>query len=136
MKSDISIENMEETIRKMSLYNENLRNEFKSIVEGSSKKIASNAKSNVNAKFRPKTGKLYRAIKPKQFDKNGPAATVLPRKAPHRHLAEYGTQPRRHKSGKSVGSMPARPFMKPAADSERPNYEREVRKLVDKVVTI
>lgn len=30
------------------------------------------------------------------------------------HLIEFGTGPRRHKSGKSTGSMPARPFMRPA----------------------
>lgn len=33
------------------------------------------------------------------------------------HLIEFGTGPRRHKSGKSTGSMPARPFMRPAWES-------------------
>lgn len=34
--------------------------------------------------------------------------------APHQHLVERGTVARTHKSGKSTGVMPARPFMRPA----------------------
>lgn len=36
--------------------------------------------------------------------------------APHAHLVEFGTVPRFHKSGKSVGVMPAHPFVRPAWD--------------------
>lgn len=36
--------------------------------------------------------------------------------APHAHLVEFGTAPRFHKSGKSVGRMPANPFVRPAWD--------------------
>lgn len=36
---------------------------------------------------------------------------------PHAHLIEFGTVERFHKSGKSVGRMPARPFMRPAFDA-------------------
>nr|WP_199275826.1 HK97-gp10 family putative phage morphogenesis protein [Leisingera sp. ANG-S3] len=40
--------------------------------------------------------------------------------APHAHLFEFGTAPRFHmKSGKSVGAMPARPFMRPAWDANQ-----------------
>lgn len=39
-------------------------------------------------------------------------------KEPHAHLVEFGTGPRYHKSsGKSVGSMPPSPFMRPAWDA-------------------
>lgn len=132
MKSDITIENVEKTLDKMAVYNKDIDNQFREIVKTSSKNIASNAKSNVNSV----TGTTKQGIKPKYFRKGGPAATVLPRKVPHRHLTEYGTKPRVHKSGKSVGSARARPYMKPAADKEAPSYERLVRKLVEKVVTI
>lgn len=45
-----------------------------------------------------------------------PDGSVLP----HGHLYEFGTAPRFHrKSGKSVGAMPARPFMRPAWDANR-----------------
>ena len=37
--------------------------------------------------------------------------------APHGHLAEFGTGPRYHESGKSTGSMPAQPFVRPAFDA-------------------
>lgn len=39
--------------------------------------------------------------------------------APHAHLVEFGTDPRFHKStGKSTGTMPAHPFVRPAWDSK------------------
>ncbi len=37
--------------------------------------------------------------------------------SPHAHLVEFGTVERFHKSGKSVGRMPANPFIRPAWDS-------------------
>lgn len=36
--------------------------------------------------------------------------------APHAHFIEFGTGPRRHESGKSVGQVPAQPFIRPAFD--------------------
>lgn len=38
--------------------------------------------------------------------------------SPHAHLVEFGTGPRRHKSGKFVGVMPANPWMRPAWDGK------------------
>jgi HK97 gp10 family phage protein len=39
--------------------------------------------------------------------------------APRAHLVEFGTGPRRHKSGKFVGVMPPNPWMRPAWDGNR-----------------
>ncbi len=39
--------------------------------------------------------------------------------ARHAHLVEFGTKPRTHKNGKSVGQMPARPFMRPAWEANK-----------------
>lgn len=40
--------------------------------------------------------------------------------SPHAHLYEFGTAPRFHaKTGKAVGSMPARPFLRPAWDASQ-----------------
>lgn len=36
------------------------------------------------------------------------------RKAPHAHLVEYGTKPRRNRRGANRGTMRKKPFMKPA----------------------
>jgi len=42
--------------------------------------------------------------------------------APHAHLVEFGTGERQHKSGKSVGQMPAQPFMRPAFDGGKDTF--------------
>lgn len=55
--------------------------------------------------------------------KTGTAAggkTISPAK--YGHLVEFGSRARSWKSGKSTGTMPAHPFMIPAAESERANY--------------
>ena len=39
--------------------------------------------------------------------------------APHQHLVEFGTGPRRHASGKSVGTMPASGFFRKSIDEGR-----------------
>lgn len=45
-------------------------------------------------------------------------------------LAEFGTGPRRHKSGKSTGSMPATPFMRPAWEAHKYQILRDFSKLL------
>lgn len=42
----------------------------------------------------------------------------------HAHLIEYGTGPRSHDSGKSVGEMAARPFMRPGVAKAMRNLRR------------
>lgn len=45
--------------------------------------------------------------------------------APHAHLVEFGTGPRFQKTtGRYVGQMPAKPFMRPAFDAEKVGYIR------------
>lgn len=39
--------------------------------------------------------------------------------SPHAHLVEFGTKQRFHKSGKSTGAGPAKPFMRPAWDAHK-----------------
>jgi HK97 gp10 family phage protein len=69
------------------------------------------------------------AKKLKRYENNAAAGAGVDRKkAPHAHLVEYGTGERYHKSGKSVGVMPAKPFVRPAWDT---NKDRIVRKVVD-----
>ncbi|MDD4986689.1 MAG: HK97 gp10 family phage protein [Dehalococcoidales bacterium] len=78
------------------------------------------------------TGQLRKSIRARKLkrylDNAAAGAGVDQKKAPHAHLVEYGTAQRHHKSGKSVGSMPARPFVRPAWDANR---ERITRKVVD-----
>jgi len=68
------------------------------------------------------TGNLKKAVKAKQLKQisNYPrsAAAVVDRKvAPHANIIEYGTKPRHQKSGRYTGSGPARPFFRPAVDT-------------------
>ena len=52
----------------------------------------------------------------------GPGEVVRwigPAGAPHAHLVEFGTGPRRHRSGKYVGVMPPKPFLRPAWDATK-----------------
>ncbi len=63
------------------------------------------------------TGNLKDAVTTKKLpDKPGYPSTTLVGLdygiAPHQHLVEFGTGPRYHKSGKSVGSMPASGFFR------------------------
>ncbi len=63
------------------------------------------------------TGRLRRSVTTKRLpDKWGyPPTTMVGldyNVAPHQHIVEFGTGPRYHKSGKSVGAMPANPFFR------------------------
>jgi HK97 gp10 family phage protein len=50
--------------------------------------------------------------------------------APHGHLVEFGTEPRRHKSGKSTGQMPAHPFMRTAFDAKKDEAQERMGKAI------
>ena len=99
--------------------------------------IQASAKANVHSR----SGGLARSIVAKKFThkrRNAPAAFV----ALHRsrdcwwgHLVEYGTAPRYHKkTGKFVGAMPAKPFMRPAVDANRWNVIARVRSKMSELV--
>ncbi|MBT3142913.1 hypothetical protein KL867_17730 [Ruegeria litorea] len=50
--------------------------------------------------------------------------------APHAHLIEFGTGPRRHKSGKFVGAVMADPFLRPAWDKNQAQMLKTLRREV------
>jgi len=47
--------------------------------------------------------------------------------APHAHLIEFGTKPRHWKTGKYTGIGPARPYMMPAIEFQRPLFVQRVK---------
>lgn len=55
-------------------------------------------------------------------------------KGNHGHLVEFGTKPRRTKSGANRGIMPAHPFAKPAFDQTKGQVEGGIAQAVGKVV--
>lgn len=132
----VTVENIEKTLRKLAKYSAGKEKEFNTVVQKYSKMIAKKAKSNIKHNV---TGNLKASIKTKYFKKQGPAATVFPRgkKGNHRHLVEYGTKMRtQKKTGRKVGKMPAKPFMKPAHEAYENQYFLEIKKLVEKNDTI
>jgi HK97 gp10 family phage protein len=52
-------------------------------------------------------------------DKDDVEVYVGPGPHPQAHWLEFGTDERTHASGKSVGDVPKKPFMRPAWDSQR-----------------
>lgn len=120
------------TITAIDKYDMEMREEIKQIVKVTSKNVQKKAKS--LAPVGP-TGNLKKSIKPKYFD-DGLSSTVVPRgqKGSHRHLVEYGTQPRyqKKKNNKYVGSMPGMPFMTPAEQSQEAVYEAKIRSVVER----
>ena len=53
------------------------------------------------------------------------------KKAPHAHLVEFGTAPRQHANGKSVGQMPANPFFRAAWDANKMNAFNILKKEIE-----
>jgi HK97 gp10 family phage protein len=80
------------------------------------------------------TGNLKKSIRArllKQYAGHPAAGAGVDRKkASHAHLVEFGTVQRHQKSGKSTGTMPAKPFLRPAWDS---NKERITRKVIENI---
>jgi len=78
------------------------------------------------------TGNLKKGVKAKYLRQisNYPrsAAAAVDRKiARHAHIIEYGTKPRYQKSGRYTGIGPAKPFFRPAVDTNREPVYRKVR---------
>lgn len=55
---------------------------------------------------------------------------IGPGRAPQAFFAEFGTGERFHKNGKSVGSMPAQPYIRPAWDSHKDGLIDEIARLM------
>ncbi len=78
-----------------------------------------------------KSGRLKKSIKAKKGKRRHKLfatafASVDFKIAPHAPFVEYGTGPRKLKSGKSVGQMPAKPFFRPAIDARKDEVARVV----------
>ena len=74
------------------------------------------------------TGNLKKGIKAKFLRQisNYPRSAAAVSNAPHDHLVEYGTAPRRQKNGRYTGSMPAHPFFRPAVDSNTGRIQNQI----------
>lgn len=108
--------------------NKAIRNaQYKGLAAGA--RVFSNAAKKLVPK---KTGNLRRAIRIKRLKNYGNMIqykVYVNRKiAPHAHLYEFGTGPRKRKNGGSTGIMPAHPFMAPSYNE---NKEPVIQKVLE-----
>lgn len=84
------------------------------------------------------TTQTLRSVRRRRIQRKGDVVGFVgpnyaPRKgafARYAHLVEFGTGPRRHRSGRSVGAMPARPFMRPAWEANRHGVLEDFTRMV------
>jgi len=118
---DIEIKGMDELQRNIDRLSKRLSYQaVGNILFEGAKTVVSVAKT----KVRVLKGTLRSAIIAKLLPQGGgyaptAIAAVDRAKAPHGQLIEYGSGPRYHKSGKYVGRVKAKPFMRPAWDETK-----------------
>jgi len=95
------------------------------------------AQKNLRQNGSVKSGNLFRSLKTQKVKKaHGIYRIFTDRSGPHSHLVEFGTGPRRLKEPhyaklggnwvwvEHTGSMPAKPFFRPALDENKPEVLR------------
>jgi len=95
--------------------------------------IKKEARKNIKQNHSIKTGNLYNSLKTQKVKgRHGVYRVFTDRGAPHSHLVEFGTGPRKLKKPhyaqikgnwvmvEHTGSMPAKPFFRPAVDEHKP----------------
>ena len=131
----IRIEGVNETVDRLWKYRDDFFVAAKKITKKAAQMVVKQGR--VRAPQGP-TGNLKASIRAKYFWKDGPAATVMPRakKAPHRHLAQYGTVRRQTAKGKGTGIMPSNRFMDGADNGAKTYFVAAMKAEVDKHVVI
>jgi len=102
--------------------------------------IRKEARKNLRQNRSVKSGRLYRSLKIQKLKgTHGVFRIFTDRSGPHSHLVEYGTGPRRLKEPRAIelspgvwatvthtGSMPAKPFFRPALDEHHRDIMRAI----------
>lgn len=101
--------------------------------------VRKEARKNLKQNHSVKTGTLYDSLKTQKVKgTHGVYRIFSDRRAPHAHLIEYGTGPRALKKPhkveidgdwvfvKHTGSVPAKPFFRPALDEHKPEVLRAI----------
>ncbi len=105
--------------------------------------VKKEAQKNIRSNGSYNTGTLYNSIRTKKKKgEHGIYQVFSDKSAPHSHLVEFGTGPRKLKepgyrkiSGnwvwvENTGSMPAKPFFRPALDE---NHKLVMRKMTERI---
>ncbi|MGH9161496.1 MAG: hypothetical protein ACRD2X_16135 [Vicinamibacteraceae bacterium] len=107
----------------MSQLSDHLQNEAEVVVEDTAQSAAAQIRSEYSAAG---YDTLPRAVTVQRTRQLGRRVRV---DAPHAHLTEYGTAPRKTSKGYNRGTMPPNPVIGRVASSER-------RKMIDRLVEI
>lgn len=135
----VKIEGGRETVRNINAFEMKKKQDAANVVKQHAKNVRTAAKKRVpvspanRKKSSGRPGDLKRSIGYRTFN-DGLSAVIYPKKkkAPHRHLVEYGTGPRyQKKSGRYVGRMSAQPFMEPAERSQEASYNNAMKKVFE-----
>lgn len=129
MALKFKIEGMEELKAEMNRLLGEMREATGDGVEACAESLAEIVRNNTPV---GKTGNLKRAVGTKKLpNKWGYPPTTLVgvdyKIAPYQHLVEFGAGPRYHKSGKSVGAMPASGFFRRSIDQAAGRIENIIR---------
>lgn len=139
---NVKVPELESAMSKIGAYNGKMALRVEEAISNSTKAIGRGARNRV----RSVSGTLKKSIKTK-FNKKGCYGEIYST-APHAHLIEMGVKRSKVEAGKgkflplSVGenvffrkkatipARPARPFLKPAFEEEKPNLIRNIEKAV------
>lgn len=121
MKMTFTVTGMDELKKEMKAVMEEMKEACGEGTEAAADRLAGILRRNVPEGPR---GNLKKAVTTKKLPDKPyyPAVTMVGLDygiAPHQHLSEFGTGPRQHRSGKSVGAMPATGFFRKSIDQGR-----------------
>ena len=133
----VTVEGVQEALSKAMQHNEDIKDEVKDAVGSTAKAVRATARGGVRVRSRKLKGSISIKDTSKRIgQEKGMGKTVHTRSKKgghHGHLVEKGTGVRiQHSTGRSVGSMPASPFMKPAEAAHEGEFESKLRRIAEK----
>ncbi|MDR2006913.1 MAG: HK97 gp10 family phage protein [Acidaminococcales bacterium] len=139
----VEIEGLQEALDAVKWYDQNANQKLRAVIADGVKAISRGARQRIPVK----TGGLKKSIRTRMYTDRGVVGYVRAHK-PHAHLVEFGTQGhqtiekgKRYRIGGNIRTgkpvfvkgAPARPFMVPAYEQEKPRIEAEVAKVLKEV---
>lgn len=138
-KADIDARGIEQALKE---FPERLQRDIvNSVAARGAQVVKKHAKRNIKANGSIDSGTLYDSVRTAKVKKRHGVYRVFTDKgAPHAHLVEYGTGPRKFTEPRkiqigntwvtieSTGSMPAKPFFRPALDENQIEVLKEMKK--------
>lgn len=130
IKMKVDIVGVEEALARIS----KMDMETRIAVRKQVRRSANRLRKNMRNRAPELSGNLKKSIRAK-YDSDQLGADVGPTRpgGSHAHLVEFGHR-LVTKDGKSIGHVPARPFIAPAAEEERPKYVEDMKRAIQEAV--